>query len=263
MGSPQNTGYGFASWMLGYPSSGSAQSPALSAGIQYYGGLYINDAWRVNRKLTVNVGVRWEQPGSFSEKHVSLTSLDLSLPQPGEQFDYNHDRIARRWADAEPWRHASNPFPNGIATPPGRSQAYLNSLIGQGIGSPLQNQPFPYTQQWNLDVQYQIANGLMADVGYSGAKRSASASLLGQPRSDPRFRAIARKRIADSGSESVLRNHPGKRRHPRAEDGTLTAICSSPIRSICTSLHSRRQLGIQLTTPCRHGYRRDSAIPAC
>jgi TonB dependent receptor len=81
-GSPQNTGYGFASWMLGFPSSGIAQSPGLSAGIQYYGGLYLNDAWRVNRKLTVNVGLRWEQPGSFSEKHGSLTSLDLSQAQP-------------------------------------------------------------------------------------------------------------------------------------------------------------------------------------
>jgi len=64
----------------------------------------------------------------------------------------------------------SNPFPTGIATPPGRNQSYLNSLIGQGIGSPLQNQPYPYTQQWNFDVQYQIANGFMADLGYAGSK---------------------------------------------------------------------------------------------
>jgi hypothetical protein len=243
-GSPQNTGYGFASWMLGYPASGSAQSPALSAGIQYYSGLYINDAWRVNRKLTLNIGLRWEQPGSFSEKHGSLTSLDLSQtqtalsqglgrtiagglaltntpgnpnnswqtlhwnlfsPRVGVAYSVNDKLVIRSGYGLaylpntvafslgpynSPVNNSittmtasldggltpnlattlTNPFPTGIAAPPGRSQAYLNSLIGQGIGSPLQNQPYPYTQQWNFNVQYQIANGLMADVGYSGAK---------------------------------------------------------------------------------------------
>ena len=47
----QNTGYGFASWMLGFPSNGSAQEPALSGGVQYYAGLYAYDTFRVNNKL--------------------------------------------------------------------------------------------------------------------------------------------------------------------------------------------------------------------
>ena len=81
-GSPQNTGYGFASWMLGFPSAGSAQAPALSGAIQYYYGLYVNDSWRLSRKLTITAGLRWEQPGSFGEKHGSLTTLDLTQPQP-------------------------------------------------------------------------------------------------------------------------------------------------------------------------------------
>jgi hypothetical protein len=80
-GSPGNTGFGFASWMLGFPSAGSAQEPALSAAVQYYAGLYVNDSWRVNRRLTLNYGLRWEQPGSFGEKHGSLATLDLTLPQ--------------------------------------------------------------------------------------------------------------------------------------------------------------------------------------
>ncbi len=243
-GSPQNTGYGFASWMLGFPSAGSAQSPALSAGVQYYGGLYASDSWRVSRKLTVNIGVRWEQPGSFSEKHGSLASLDLAQAQPvlsqaigrtitgglaltdtpgnprsswqslhwklfsprvglaysltdklvvrsGYGLSYLPNTVAFSLGPYNsPVNNAttimaasldggqtpnlaatlSNPFPNGIVPPPGRSQSYLNSLVGQGIGSPLQNQPYPYTQQWNFDVQYQVNGGLMVDVGYAGAK---------------------------------------------------------------------------------------------
>jgi hypothetical protein len=243
-GSPQNTGYGFASWMLGFPSAGSAQSPALSAGIQHYGGLYAQDSWRVSRKLTINVGLRWEQPGSFSEKHGSLTSLDLAQAQPvlsqalgrtvtgglaltntagnpnnswqtlhwklfsprvgvaysltdkvvlrsGYGLSYLPNTVAFSLgpynspvnnsittmaasldAGATPNLAAtlSNPFPTGIVPPPGRSQAYLNSLIGQGIGSPVQDQRYPYAQQWNFDVQYQVNGGLMMDIGYAGAK---------------------------------------------------------------------------------------------
>ncbi|HXA53126.1 MAG TPA: TonB-dependent receptor [Candidatus Acidoferrum sp.] len=244
LGSPGNTGYGFASWMLGFPSSGSAQAPALSGGVQYYYGLYLNDSWRVSRKLTVTAGLRWEQPGSFGEKHGNLTTLDLSQPQPdlskalgrtvtGGLALVNSDRYGDNTWQSLHWKlfsprvgvaysvsdkivirsgygisylpnvvafslgpynspvnnsitnmtatldggltpnlatTLSNPFPNGITPPPGRSQAYLNSLIGQGIGSPMPNQRYPYAQQWNLDAQYQAAGGLLIDVGYAGAK---------------------------------------------------------------------------------------------
>jgi hypothetical protein len=243
-GSPQNTGYGFASWMLGFPSAGSAQSPALSTGIQYYGGLYATDSWRVRRKLTINVGVRWEQPGSFSEKHGSITSLDLAQAQPvlsqaighpvtgglaltntpgnpnnswqrlhwmlfsprfgvaysitdklvirsGYGISYLPNTVAFSLGPYNsPVNNSTttmpasldggltpdlaatlgNPFPAGIVPPPGRSQAYLNRLIGQGIGSPFEDQRYPYAQQWNFDFQYQVNGGLMVDVGYAGAK---------------------------------------------------------------------------------------------
>jgi hypothetical protein len=243
-GSPGNTGYGFASWMLGFPSSGSAQAPALSGGVQYYYGLYINDSWRLSRRLTITAGLRWEAPGSFGEKHGSLTTLDLSQPQQalsqalgrtvtgGLALVDSQQYGSRTWQSLHyklfsprvglayslsdklvlrtgygiaylpnvvafslgPYNSPvnnsitnmtatldagltpnlattlSNPFPNGITPPPGRSQNYLNSLLGQGIGSPLPNQPYPYTQQWNVDAQYQAAGGLLIDVGYAGAK---------------------------------------------------------------------------------------------
>src|SRR5215469_8231778 len=60
---------------------GSAQLIGLSMGIQYYSGLYVNDTFRMNNKLTINLGLRWEQPGSFKERFGSLTTLDLALPQ--------------------------------------------------------------------------------------------------------------------------------------------------------------------------------------
>ncbi len=37
-----------------------------------------------------------------------------------------------------------------------QSQVFLNALVGQGIQSPLASQPYPYTQQFNFDVQKQF-----------------------------------------------------------------------------------------------------------
>jgi hypothetical protein len=73
-------GYSFASWALGFPSSGSAQEPAQSLGTMYYSGLFIGDSFRLNKRLTINAGLRWEQPGSFHERNGSLTTLDLTRP---------------------------------------------------------------------------------------------------------------------------------------------------------------------------------------
>jgi hypothetical protein len=64
----------------------------------------------------------------------------------------------------------SNPFPSGIIPPPGHSQAFVDSLAGQGVGGPLPDQPTPMVQQWNVDVQKQVGAGLMIDVGYAGSR---------------------------------------------------------------------------------------------
>ncbi len=76
-------GYSYANFLLGFPTTGSAQEPAASLGTMYYSGAFIGDSFRYNSKLTINAGLRWEQPGSFHERNNSLTTLDLTLPQPG------------------------------------------------------------------------------------------------------------------------------------------------------------------------------------
>jgi hypothetical protein len=62
----------------------------------------------------------------------------------------------------------SNPFPNGIAGP-SHTQAFIDGLVGQGIQSPIASQPYPYTQQYNVDVQKQWKS-MLIDVGYVGSR---------------------------------------------------------------------------------------------
>ena len=242
--SPSKTGFSYASWLLGFPSAGSAQEPARSAGMMYYSGLYATDSWRVSNKLTANFGLRWEQPGSFSEKHDSLATLDMTLPQAalskatglnlvGGPVLVNSPQYSDRTWQKLHWKlfsprvglaysandsiviragygisylppvvsfslgpynsplnnsittmpatldggytpnlnaTLSNPFPGGIIPPQGHSQAFLDNLVGQGIGGPIPDQPQPMVQQWNFDVQKQFGQGLMVDVGYAGSR---------------------------------------------------------------------------------------------
>jgi hypothetical protein len=72
-------GLGLASFLLGYPSSGSAGSPALVAGTQWYPAVFANDDWRITRKLTLNLGVRWESVAPWTERHDRLSYFDPTL----------------------------------------------------------------------------------------------------------------------------------------------------------------------------------------
>jgi hypothetical protein len=48
----------------------------------YYQGYYVTDAWRVSPKLTVNIGVRWELPGTWLEKHDHNSVLLGNVANP-------------------------------------------------------------------------------------------------------------------------------------------------------------------------------------
>ena len=59
------TGASLASLLLGYPSSGSAVTTVALANRVHYYGVFVQDDFRVNKKLTLNFGVRYEYEGGI------------------------------------------------------------------------------------------------------------------------------------------------------------------------------------------------------
>jgi Carboxypeptidase regulatory-like domain/TonB dependent receptor len=62
-----------------------------------------------------------------------------------------------------------NPFAGGVTPPFGRNQALID-VQGNGNEAASANNPAPYAQQWNLDIQHQFPGNLLLDVAYAGSK---------------------------------------------------------------------------------------------
>ncbi len=79
-GQRSNAFYGYADFMLGAPRSVFQNSPLRAFQYKWTPFLYFNDDWRVNRRLTINLGIRWEPYLTVKEKNGELGAF-----RPGQQ----------------------------------------------------------------------------------------------------------------------------------------------------------------------------------
>ncbi|MFN9458572.1 MAG: TonB-dependent receptor domain-containing protein [Acidobacteriota bacterium] len=80
-----NGGFGFASFLLGTGAGGSEVHgirPALES--KSYG-FYVQDDWKVNRKLTINLGLRWDFETGLTERHNRYAVFDPTAQSPLSQ----------------------------------------------------------------------------------------------------------------------------------------------------------------------------------
>ena len=76
------SGNSFASFLLGQPDSASAAAtPVQDGNIHYeYYGFYFQDNWKVNHKLTLNLGLRYDIPINWYAP--TMGSVSLTTPNP-------------------------------------------------------------------------------------------------------------------------------------------------------------------------------------
>jgi len=71
-----------ASFLLGAGATGNAPRNARNYSDQAYHSLYLQDAWNVNSRLTVNVGLRYEIQRARTERYDRLNWFDLDAASP-------------------------------------------------------------------------------------------------------------------------------------------------------------------------------------
>src|SRR5512133_2137779 len=62
-------GQGLASFLFGLPTAGSVDRNASYAQQNKYGALFVQDEWKVSRRLTVNAGMRYELELPVTERY--------------------------------------------------------------------------------------------------------------------------------------------------------------------------------------------------
>ena len=82
-GSPGGVGQGLAALLLGLPSTGTASQVASQAIRSTNYAIYVHDNWRATRKLTLDLGLRWEYEQPYAERYnrsVRGFSPNAALP---------------------------------------------------------------------------------------------------------------------------------------------------------------------------------------
>jgi hypothetical protein len=77
-----NTGYGFASFLLGTGDSGGVSIEAAAAQEKNYDGWYFEDQWRVSSKLTATLGLRYDTQGPPTDRFNRMPSFDFNAANP-------------------------------------------------------------------------------------------------------------------------------------------------------------------------------------
>ncbi len=89
------TGFSFADFLLGYADNfnnlenhffAQAVVPAFTAGQQIYRAFYFDDTWHVTTRLSLNLGLRYDLQGPWSERFNRLSYFDPSATSYLTQF---------------------------------------------------------------------------------------------------------------------------------------------------------------------------------
>ena len=159
------TGNPFASYLLGLPQTTETELIIVPASTTYYAGLYVGDSFQATNKLTLNVGIRWEYPGYWTERHdrqaVFLANQANPLAGPtGLNLQGNVDLV-----NTPAYPHRTNLLPHYDLFSPRLGVAYrlTNSFVVRSgfaiLYSPtanLQQDAQPYQSAVNL--AYTIIN---------------------------------------------------------------------------------------------------------
>ena len=136
--SPAGTGAGIASYLLGLGSGGALLNYMFSAQEQRYAGAFAGDTFKVTQKLTLNLGVRWEYPGYWSERFNRAAVFEPNAVNPVVQslgLPYQGDIVLVASA-RYPGRTTQNPSYKLFSPRVGLAwHATSNTVIRAGFGT--------------------------------------------------------------------------------------------------------------------------------
>ena len=340
-----NTGNSIASFLVGAGASGNAPRNARPTSTHAHWSLYLHDQWNVTRRLSLNMGLRYEIQRGRTERYNQLNYFDFDAASPvAQQVGIPGLKGGLRWVDADnraqwnapkmdfaprfgfaykitdklvarggygiyfaptvnvgpvgndgysldnqwvtsldngrtPNNLLRNPFPQGLAAATGRS-AGLATALGFNIRSFQRERPTPYMQQFSFDVQYEFADGWVAEVGYAGSQGRklsygyapfyggininqipdsalALGTALNQQVANPFFGTI---RSGPLAAATVLRRQL-LRPYPQFQDVSIVDMpgASSSFNALLLRMNKRFSNGMTLMVSYQHSHAEDNS----
>ena len=87
------TGFEFASFLLGGVTSTTQWAPVAYQNEKSQTGIYLQDTWKITRKITLDYGVRWDYGTYPREEHGRNGSLGLAIPNPSASGRPGHNSV--------------------------------------------------------------------------------------------------------------------------------------------------------------------------
>ena len=75
-------GFPYASFLLGDVTSATQYAPVDARMFKSQWAMFVQDSWKVTRKLTVDYGVRWDYATAAQEEYGRSADLGLDVPNP-------------------------------------------------------------------------------------------------------------------------------------------------------------------------------------
>jgi hypothetical protein len=188
-GQRSNAFYGYADFYLGAPRTVFQNSPLRAWQYKYTPFLYFNDDWRVTKRLTLNMGLRWEPYVTVKERNDELGAF-----RPGQQSriwlrapagalfpgDEGVERgiVPNRWRNFSPrFGFAFDPFGKGRTSIRGGYGIFFDTLRLVAMNTNSINQPFSLGlttfDPFSLTDPYQNAPGVLPRLIAYGAPNPA------------------------------------------------------------------------------------------
>ena len=219
----QYSGDGEADFLLGVANQWAWQSPVLVSMRTYNFAAYVQDDWKLNNRLTVNLGLRYEISPPWVEKYDKMGNFDIDttpgqvslvyassngsrydratvatdtnnwMPRVGFAFKLNDKTVVRsgyglfyaymqNMGDSE-YLIGNAPFAYGVtltgspttpavilASGPPAGSTDLAKATGLQFASWERHAPQSSAHQWNFNIQRELGNDWLIEVGYAGSR---------------------------------------------------------------------------------------------
>ncbi|HEX4166593.1 MAG TPA: TonB-dependent receptor [Bryobacteraceae bacterium] len=231
----------YATFLLGAPdnTSQAAFTPPANISLHYYGG-YVQDDYKLSRRITLNVGLRYEfESAPVDSQNRYLRLLDLNAPNPvlaTNPLPYTAADLALR----AQYLGAGNalPAPNGqYLFADGTSRSPFHAPIfnfAPRVGGAIQlNDKTVLQLGWgrNLMLNSQVYNGLLTNPNFTGYSQTSTiqASVNGVPQtqlsnpypSDNPLVPVTGKSLGVNTNLGGSFNGNNYVRYPNYQDGSL------------------------------------------